>query len=589
MKKSTIETVSLVYDPLDPSLSAQHRAGIAGLYLQIKAMEKLRENALSEQDRDRYIIPKYELREDDRVLAIDLTEVSFKSLMRERYRGEMVQRVYSEKKTVKRSGEDDKFQPRVFVGNTQDGKFEYKELRPALGYFEVFKSSEIWQKHVQDSCWRSFLCIPRTQALFQPNKDITKSKKISDLWKTLTSDRAIGIEKSLYLNALGGDLKAYEIETPAKYAFLLHFWSLVSTFFTPKGIKFEKGELKDEFHPRVILIPEVINIGKFTRRFMQDLSRDELFPGSVISTSLEASLAFFAPQLAYYKTIDSSLLSVRGAEIYSYRSAGKQSVVSRIESEFIGEELVREYQQAINRLTSFPYRSLRVENLINGRTWHEGFEQLIVRYPISLFVATKPKDGNERVLDRRAAQMARSIRDDFNYCKEQDRRMKKMSPETLIWRIVRRYVNWQACNKAGLSFEEVNQALKQAAKAKQSLEPTDLHEKYSKAVQEVAEKEFILFRGRRDRDSFADAFSEVLFRAPISLSAQQAKDLRPFYEGESSEHEKVNSWESGRRLVLMAISAAGASASFGTSEDISLEQDDLDSDDEIDDIEVDED
>jgi hypothetical protein len=80
MKKSTIETVSLVYDPLNPSLSVQHRAGIAGLYLQIKAMEKLRENALTEQERDRYVIPEYELREDDRVLALDLTEVSFKSL-----------------------------------------------------------------------------------------------------------------------------------------------------------------------------------------------------------------------------------------------------------------------------------------------------------------------------------------------------------------------------------------------------------------------------------------------------------------------------------------------------------------------------
>jgi CRISPR-associated protein Cmx8 len=492
----------------------------------------------------------------------------------------MVNRVYSKKKTVKKkkSGEEDKFQPRVFLGKTPDGKFEYKELRPALKYFEVFKSSEVWQKHIQDSCWRSFLCIPKTQELFQPNKDVTKSEKIFKLWETLTSNRAIGIEKSLYLNALGDDLKAYEIETPAKYAFLLHFWSLVSTFFTPKGIKFEKGELKDEFHPRVILIPEVINTGRFTRRFMQDLSRDELFPGSVISTSLEASLAFFAPQLAYYKTIDPSLLGVRGAEIYSYRSAGKQSVVSRIESEFIGEDLIREYQQTLNRLTSLPYRSLRIENLINGRTWHEGFEQLIARYPISLFVATKPRDGNERGLDRRAAQMARSIRDDVKYHEEEDRRMKRVSPETLIWRVVRGYVKWQACNKAGLSLEEVNKALKKA-EGKRPIEPPELRKKYADAVQEVTEKAFISFRGRRDKDDFADAFSDELFRAPIPFSAEQAEMIRPYYEGDA--------WESGRRLVLMAISAAGASASFGTSEDNSSEQDDLDIHDESDDVEVD--
>lgn len=578
MKNPTVEEVSLVYDPLDPSLSIQHRAGIAGLYLQIKAMERLRENAITEQERNIYIIPNHELDNSERSLTVYLTKDSFNSLIRERYKGIMLVRTSGSKGKKQENG---KFQSKVFIEKMDNGKFKNKELRPALNYFEAFLASEQWQEHVRDSCWNSFLCIHRTrESLFRTDQDVAKSSKISDLWKALTDAQPTGIDKSLYLNCLGGDIDSDEIKFNGKYLLLLHFWPLVSTFFTPVGVEFKKGELKNTYLPSTILVPNVLNVGVFVRKFIQDLQKD-VFPGRFISTPLEASLAFFAPHLAYHQTFDPSSLGVRSAEVYIYRRAGNQAVVRSVENDFFEEERIREYRQAIQSIRSMPYKSLRVENLINGRTWHEGFEQLIARYPISLFVAVKLKDGNERILDRRAAQMARSIRDDFNYHEEQDRRMKKMSPETLIWRIVRRYVTWQACNKAGLSLEDVNRALKQAANAQRPIQPPELRKDYSKAVQEVTEKEFILFRGRRDKDSFADAFSEVLFRAPIPFSAEQAETVRPYYEGDV--------WESGRRLVLMAISAAGASASFGISDDASSEQDDLDVDDESDNLEVDED
>ena len=50
-------SVPLVYDPLNPSLTVLHRAGIAGLYLQIKAMEKLREDA-DDNQKENYIMKK---------------------------------------------------------------------------------------------------------------------------------------------------------------------------------------------------------------------------------------------------------------------------------------------------------------------------------------------------------------------------------------------------------------------------------------------------------------------------------------------------------------------------------------------------
>ena len=90
-------SVPLVYDPLNPSLTVLHRAGIAGLYLQIKAMEKLREDA-DDNQKENYIIPEHYLSEDGRILTVNLTEESFHSLMRERYQGKMVKRISTVKK-----------------------------------------------------------------------------------------------------------------------------------------------------------------------------------------------------------------------------------------------------------------------------------------------------------------------------------------------------------------------------------------------------------------------------------------------------------------------------------------------------------
>ena len=51
----------LVYDPLNPRYGVQHRAGIAGLWLQIEAMRLLREEMSTDEEKAKYIIPDLSL------------------------------------------------------------------------------------------------------------------------------------------------------------------------------------------------------------------------------------------------------------------------------------------------------------------------------------------------------------------------------------------------------------------------------------------------------------------------------------------------------------------------------------------------
>ena len=566
-------SVPLVYDPLNPSLTVLHRAGIAGLYLQIKAMEKLREDA-DDNQKENYIIPEHYLSEDGRILTVNLTEESFHSLMRERYQGKMVKRISTVKKNKAKKLSDvsealkcgETFYS-VFIqkiGDKGKEKFEYLVLRPAFNYFEVFNAPLAWQEHMQNSSWNSFLCIYQQQIFFKGYKNGEHVSRSDELWKSLMGEPYKDLKKHIYPNSQGEDLKGIEIQDTGKRGLLLHFWMIISTFFTPKGIEYKKSEktkemeLVDQFSSPLVVVPSIINVEDFTTKFIQELGMlpepkqgTNYIPEKFISTPLEAGLAFFAPRLAYYKVGDQTI-GMRGAEVYSYARSGKQAIIREITYESIDEELVEKYKD-LSKIKSFSYRALRVQNLIDNRKWHEGFERMVARYPPDLFIAVKSDDT--RRFDRRALQMVQSIYYDFQFYSNKEKGMKNVSIETLIWRIVRNYVEWKACERA--KIPEKGKHLKS--------------KDYNKEVLDVTADLFINFRGRRDPTNFADAFCELFFRAPYYVSPEQMEQLHPFLSGDD--------WESGRRLVLMAISAAGALGNFNSSDNNdadSAEEDDVD-------------
>src|SRR5438874_8658295 len=123
-KKDREELDPIEYDPMRPDYTVQHRAGIAGLLLQLQAMEILREQAQSDEEKARYVVPEYELTRDRRALRVHFTKASFDSVMRERYRGKPVIREYRQKQTATSK----RFLEKVEMGNGRF-VFKYEELR----------------------------------------------------------------------------------------------------------------------------------------------------------------------------------------------------------------------------------------------------------------------------------------------------------------------------------------------------------------------------------------------------------------------------------------------------------------------------
>jgi CRISPR-associated protein Cmx8 len=216
-----------------------------------------------------------------------------------------------------------------------------------------------------------------------------------------------------------------------------------------------------------------------------------------------------------------------------------------------------------------PFRALLVENFLAEprQELYEGFEQLVARYPLELFVATKSQTKKGRYFNPHGHAMAQSLYAEFKIIGEKESR-KPMNGEStspyLFWRIARTYIQWRACNKAEPPIEpkKINALFAKRRKEEPlTVGEAKLMTGYNEAVGGVVEKLFIDFRGMREDRRFANAFTETFFRAPQKLKSEDAMRLQRFYEG--------TEWESGRRLTLMAISAVGSQASSRATEDVS--------------------
>lgn len=541
-KKSEIVTVAvselppLRYDPLDTSFNALHRAGMVGLALQIEAMRK-RNEMLPEEDV--VSVPDLKWIEAGRGIEVTFTMQSFDAVLQERYLGE----AWVNDKTAK------------------------TVLMPRLRYLEVLGADQKIQKDIRSAYLGSFFSIyQERESFFSVTKEKkTLAERINTLWAAIASEGAADIQKSSLPNVVGNNLKGASLHERGKDALLLHFWSLASWFFKPKSLKYDKNEKRiiDAWLPPVIVVPDVSHVQDFFDYIKGTYSR-QFEP--VISTHLEAALAFYvAPSIAHSQAITREIKSeinqlVNGATVFVYRP-GKQPEVVGVFNETYDDATLQEYRDLLGRdLKSLPYRALRVENLLAGRVWYDGFNKLVDQWPLELFVPVKERgeDGIYKLREK-AHELVQDLAANFKYFAEKEDEMSDVetSVPTLIDRLVTRYLWWHVFNKGQRPPDEQKVrdiSEKRTQNIALSKDESDIYRDYEEKYAKGVNQEFVDFRGATDQPRFAELFIARLFEAESYTTPAQREMLRPFYDGEL--------WESGRWLVLMAISAAGANLRY---------------------------
>jgi len=549
------ESRRITYDPIEPQYNALHRAGMAGLALQIKAMEKA--NAA--------VRPKVEWIENGRAIEVTLNLLDLRALLQERYLGVKVTRELQPKKS--RQGEASKAAPQVKT-----------TTYPRLRYFEVLGAADLAkrQDHIRSMYYQSFFQIYQENQRFFKAPENTRAtsrnpavdENAYTLWQALMENQPIDIQKSTRPNSVKYDLKGTRLCEVAKQTLLLHFWPLASSFFSTTFLKYDRKtkQLVDDRLPPVIVVPDVSHVKKFLNHIDRSFTRNFLSP--VINTALEAALAFYvAPRLAHGQAITEEIFnefvqSVRGATVFGYLRPTKQPEVREVSEETYSEDRLQAYSKLIRRgLNSPPYRALRIQNLISNRPWHHGFDRLIDEWKLELFVPVKNAKGGSYEWRPKGEELARDLATDFAYFREME---DDMADETKIVEVaipiiiddlVGKYLDWLVYSR-GQTPPEKEEMKKLFGKKRALSDGSSLSgdedntlKKYNEHKLKIVNREFVAFRGATNQRRFAEMFVGM-FEAGFNIEPQEREMLRPFYEG--------NQWESGRWLTLMAISARSA-------------------------------
>jgi CRISPR-associated protein Cmx8 len=260
--------------------------------------------------------------------------------------------------------------------------------------------------------------------------------------------------------------------------------------------------------------------------------------------------------LAHNAIITPDIFGARGATVFAYKrplKKGKpdftrQPEVKGVFDTPLDDALLQQYQ-SLRSLKSPPYRAMRVKNLLAGHVWHYDFDALVDKYPLELFVPTQQQNG-DWALHPKAHELAKDLAVDFYYFANKENKMNddETNIPTLIDEIVDTYLRWRVYNRGqNPPSEEVIKKVFGKKKEERTESEQKVCDDFVKRKSDGRKKEFVDFRGATDQSSFAELFIARLFEAEQDTSPEQREMLRPYYEG--------SKWESGRWLVLMAVSA----------------------------------
>ena len=552
-KKSPPEAVTLTFD-LHDLPTAQHRAGLSGLILQIDAMgpDGYRKS------------PKLVLRIDElrpTSATITFTRESMQGVFDELYAAKSVPIVVATKWPGKTPPK-----PGPFFLRKKDPKTGEMKDVPGFGYDVVQPRAPALHRHLREEgnawleLWRQMLwAIPRggnnvrSRAPFIDTAGDSPCGEGLSAWaqvvefedrRTKNEFKTAPISGALMLGAQAINAESVPFSGRVDHNLLLHFWQLVVMTFVPRVVSKKEG--KAERLGYVLAIPDVADLAEFRREFPAILDRlvadhpKHTPAGARIDLPDQASLEVLrrlddreAPRanliepegnaapvpesrprrgvkpgagprkesqdLAGDVSLDGWRSCVRAVESYHMFKLGNNVKILSFARVAARPKLVAEYRRILANYRNPLFRAARMRGLIDRRPWHWGMVELFSEYPAPFFV-----DGDQT--PRYLPRFGRDARSQFQTFQKD---LKGMTIETMndeervahlgviIQRLASRYVEGRAEVKTGKKVKDIKKAVIDGKERR--LYPPEFRE----AQQRVCSDAFLAIRSRHDQDFVA--------------------------------------------------------------------------------------
>jgi CRISPR-associated protein Cmx8 len=565
-KAVTAVEVVVKYDLLDLP-TAQHKAGLAGLLLQVRHMERTKGNypegaipvieKMNATSATLRFTSKSVLGLFDAVYDAQWVEVESKS----KWPGKRPKRICE----VQEEGRGNKTKLYVYDAVQPCGRF----LRDQYPRMEANKD---WHKLWREMLWAIPRKKPMSRIPFEQRANGKNCQEGKAAWKDLVrmekgrrKNRASTSEVagSLWLSAQSKNAEAIPFVGRVEHNLLLHFWPLTVLVFQPQEIS-RDGDNK--FAGYSLAIPEVSDLETFAEEYPMLLTalgtevRGYRPAEAVIDLPAQGALIFL-DQIARItaRVVEHSEIrqAISAVDYFHFKEGKNDTKVLGAGRVAYHEGLIRGYRAIVGESNERPRyrnplfrRGLLLALLDPAQPeWYTPLGSMLIEMPWPFFVRS---DESPQKIPWFWQDAAARFEDDAESHRSELRRFQEMAKENpaqtspgpqtatelLIHRLVRNYLLRKTEDRTGLEWDRI--------KSKKTPEGRiDVPREWTDAKEDLAKKVFLEMRSRRDQ-AFVEHFTATFCSVKQFLSEADYQIVATALLAE---------WEKVKTLTLLSISA----------------------------------
>ncbi|OLP20444.1 type I-MYXAN CRISPR-associated protein Cmx8 [Leptolyngbya sp. 'hensonii'] len=546
----TVEVLTLNYQ-LAELPSSQHRAGLAGLVLVVRWLE--RQPTFQDKVKNGAICCLTRL--DDRGATLELNPAGVEILFDEIYAAtveeqERAQPLKNKQKEIIQPRREEERQETDAKGKQKTKKVYIYPVVVPRGSFLVDSSYDRssdgknghWIKLWRDMVWSILRGVPATRKPFEARSDRAYCEDAANVWKQLVqpAEFTVDLPSTYFLGAQANNAENVPFKDRARFQFLLHFWLFATQIYVPAVVD---NEGKRNFVGYALAIPDVAYLQWFCEEIVGILGdRSPELSGyrprdCIVDLAMESALDLMKrlhdrlTQTTGEQSISSTVFGIDVIHTEKQGNNVRVLSVTRLNPE---EEMLDEYAQIRGHYWSPLFRRQCLLNLINQQPWHNGFDALLCTLPYEQSIEND--------------YFRRDVREKLKVLIEEAKQMDETATlngsttiEPLVFRLVSNYVNRKLKAKYDLEWKPEWKGLKN-----DELNQRPDYKKYAEMKAKVAKSAFLDIRSRTEQMDFVNYFVSSLCSVPQHMKSDDYVDLtKALYQ----ETDKI------RTLTLLALSA----------------------------------
>ncbi|GCE62371.1 type I-MYXAN CRISPR-associated protein Cmx8 [Microcystis aeruginosa] len=537
---ATVDVLNLDYQLVELP-SSQHRAGLAGLVLIIRWLERQRE--FTEKVKNGAICKLTRL--DDKGATLELNQTGLEYLFDEIYDASLEEQERNQllkkrtKEVIQPLREEEKEETDPKTNKTKTKKvYIYPVVVPKGSFLSdpsYDKSSDgkngLWIKLWRDMVWSILRGVPATRKPFEARAEGQYNDDAIKVWQQLIQPEefTVDLPSTYFLGAQANNAENILFKDRARLQFLLHFWLFAAQIYVPEVID---NEGKRNFAGYAIAIPDIFKLKRFCERVSRLLSERSIEKSGylprdcIVDLAIESALDIMmrlTERLTQSTGEQKTASTVLGIDVIHTEKQGNNIRilgVSRLNPENL---MINEYIRIRNQYWSPLFRKQRLLNLVNHSPWYSGFDSLLCTIPYKQITENEYFKHDVR----------EALNNEESAMTEQTETKMEPNIEELVFELVKNYVKRKFYSKYELTWSNVKGNPKE-------------EKEYNEKKEKIAKSAFLDVRSRTEKMDFINYFVSSLCSVPQHMKSEDYVSLtKALYE----DTERI------RTLTLLALSA----------------------------------